>query len=246
MKGMILAAGLGTRLRPLTLERPKAAVPVANLPAAAWAARALAGASVRDVAVNLHHLPGRVREAMGDGSKLGIDIVYSPEPDRILGTGGGMRRALEMLGHGPLVAVNGDVVSDVDVSALIETHERAGAPVTLALVPRPDHDRYGTVTALGGLVTSIVGRRARTRPDPSPDEVPMVFSGIHVMEPEAQRLLPASGCVVRETFFAMLEKGLPIAAHVHEGFWSDIGTPAEYLRCNWRGSPHRPRRHPGR
>ncbi|MBW2260884.1 MAG: NDP-sugar synthase [Deltaproteobacteria bacterium] len=232
MNGMILAAGLGTRLRPLTLERPKAVVPVANLPAAAWAAGALSAASIRDVAVNLHHLPDRVQEALGDGSELGIDIVYSHEHERILGTGGGTRRALDLLDPGPLVVVNGDVVSDVDLAELLESHERAGAPVTLALVPRPDHARYGTVTARDGLVTSIVGRRARTHPEPSPDEAPLVFAGIHVMGPEAQRLLPASGCVVRETFFSMLEKGLPIAAHVHEGFWSDIGTPAEYLGCN--------------
>jgi NDP-sugar pyrophosphorylase family protein len=232
MKGMILAAGLGTRLRPLTLERPKAAVPVANRPAASWAARALAGASIRHVAVNLHHLPGGVREALGDGSTLGIDIAYSPEPDGILGTGGGMRRALEILGPGPLLVVNGDVVSDVDLAALARAHEASGAPVTLALVPHPDHARYGTVTALGGLVTSIVGRRARSHPEPSPDEAPLVFTGIHVMGPEAQRLLPGEGCVVRETFFAMLERGMPIAVHVHMGYWNDIGTPAEYLRCN--------------
>jgi NDP-sugar pyrophosphorylase family protein len=232
MKAMILAAGLGTRLRPLTLERPKAAVPVANSPAAAWAARALARASIRHVAVNLHHLPDLVREALGDGSALGIDIAYSPEPDEILGTGGGMRRALEILGPGPLLVVNGDVVSDVDLAALARAHEASGAPVTLALVPHRDHARYGTVTALGGLVTSIVGRRARFHPDPSPDEAPLVFTGIHVMGPEAQRLLPRRGCVVRETLFAMLEQGLPVAAYVHDGYWNDIGTPAEYLRCN--------------
>lgn len=232
MQGMILAAGLGTRLRPLTLERPKAAVPVANRPAAAWAGRALALASIRRVAVNLHHLPDRVRTALGDGSGLGLDIVYSAEPDEILGTGGGMRRALERLGPGPLVVINGDVVSDVDLAALLETHMRAGAPVTLALVPHPEHARYGTVTARGGLVTSIAGVRAAGHAQPRPDEAPLVFTGIHVMEPEAQRLLPRTGCVVRRTFFAMLERGLPIAAHVHVGYWNDIGTPAEYLRCN--------------
>jgi NDP-sugar pyrophosphorylase family protein len=232
MKGMILAAGLGTRLRPLTLERPKAAVPVAGRPAAAWAARALAGASLTHVAVNLHHLPGGVREALGDGSDLGVRIDYSPEPDAILGTGGGMRRALEILGPGPLVVINGDVISDVDVRALVETHQRAGAPVTLALVPHPHHERYGTVTALDGLVTSIVGRRARSHREPSPHEAPLVFTGIHVMDPGAQRLLPGEGCVVRETFFAMLEQGMPIAAYVHDGYWNDIGTPREYLRCN--------------
>jgi len=232
MKGMILAAGLGTRLRPLTLERPKAAVPVANRPAAAWAARALAGASIHHVAVNLHHLPDGVRRALGDGSAHGIEIAYSPEPDGILGTGGGMRRALELLGRDRLVVLNGDVVSDVDLAALARAHEASGAPVTLAVVPHPDHARYGTVTALGGLVTSIVGRRARSHPDASPEEAPLVFTGIHVMDPEAQDLLPRQGCVVRETLFAMLEKGLPIAAYVHEGYWNDIGTPAEYLRCN--------------
>jgi len=225
MKGMILAAGLGTRLGPLTLERAKAAIPAAGRAAAAWAALALARAGVTDVAVNLHHLPGSVTAALGDGSALGVRILYSHEP-AILGTGGGIRQAIEILGPGPLLVVNGDVVTDLDLGLLIEHHRRSGAAVTLALVPRPDHARFGTVTIGAGRITSIAGRRGSS----TPAEVPAVFAGIHVMEPEAQALLPSAGCVVRETFFAMLDRAIPIAGYMHRGYWSDIGTPAEYLQ----------------
>jgi NDP-sugar pyrophosphorylase family protein len=231
MKGMILAAGLGTRLRPLTRERPKAAVPVALRPACVWAARALLRAGVSDVAVNLHHMPDAVRAALGDGRVPGLTLHWSHESGRILGTGGGIRRALDLIGRGPLVVVNGDVVSDIDIALLVEHHERAGAPATLALVAHPDPSRYGTVTLHDGYVTSIAGRRSALCPEPAHGETDTVFTGISVLASEALALLPDQGCLVRETFFSLLAGPAPLAGYLHAGFWSDIGAPREYLRC---------------
>ncbi len=233
MKAVILAAGLGTRLRPLTLERPKAAVPVAGRPSAAWAARSLGAAGITDVAVNLHHLAGGVEEALGDGSAHGVRIAWSDETGRILGTGGGIRLAASRLGASSLIVVNGDVICDLDLAHFLAHHERSGAAVTLALVRHPDHARYGTVV-LGpdGLLASIAGHRAR-RPGPGPDQgLCTVFSGISVLGPQALDRLPAEGCLVRDTLFGMLDDGVDIAGLLHEGYWNDIGTPREYLGCN--------------
>jgi NDP-sugar pyrophosphorylase family protein len=233
MKGMILAAGLGTRLRPLTESRPKAAVPVATLPAAAWSARLMAAASVRDVVVNLHWLGEMVERALGDGTQHGIRITYSQEPDEILGTGGGIRKAARLVGADALIVANGDVISDIDLTALVDAHHEREATATLALVERPEHAAYGTVTLTpGGRIASIAGRRSADLPVPADGEIPAVFTGVHVMGPEALGALPERGCVVRDTYFGMLDRGEPIHGYLHTGYWNDIGTPAAYLSAN--------------
>lgn len=230
----MLAAGFGTRLRPLTLERSKAAVPVGGLPAAAWALDGLARAGIRDVAVNLHHLPGSVTEALEPVMGDQMAVTWSPEQPRILGTGGGIRRAARLLGATHMVVANGDVVCDLDFAGLIAHHDGSGADATLALVAHPQHASYGTVL-LGpdGTILSIAGTRSRAAPlSPEPCERPTVFSGIHVLGPAALERLPDSGCVVRDTYFGMLRDGIRLGGYLHPGYWNDIGTPAKYLACN--------------
>ena len=106
---MILAAGLGTRLRPLTDTVPKPLLPVAGTPAVVRLMRWLRGAGIREIVINLHHLPDRIEDALGNGDLFDVDIVYSREPE-LLGTGGGIKKALTLLGDGPFLVINGDVV----------------------------------------------------------------------------------------------------------------------------------------
>ena len=126
MKAMVLAAGLGTRMRPLTLLRAKPALPVMNRPLIHWTLERLARHGVREVVINLHHLPGSVTRAVGDGSAFGLKVHFTRERT-ILGTGGGPRKARALLGEGPVLIVNGDVLFDFDLGALMRQHRRRKA-----------------------------------------------------------------------------------------------------------------------
>jgi NDP-sugar pyrophosphorylase family protein len=142
---LILTAGLGTRLRPLTLARAKAAVPIAGEPLIRRIMRWLAAMHVTDLVLNLHHLPATITSIVGDGSDLGCRVRYSWEQPLLLGSAGGPRLALPILGADTFLIVNGDTLTDVDPAPLVASQSRTGALVTLALVPNVEHLRYGGV-----------------------------------------------------------------------------------------------------
>ena len=179
MKAMVLAAGLGLRMRPLTLLRAKPVLPVLNRPLLDWTMARLARAGVRDVVVNLHHLPETVTAVLGSGRRFGLRIRYSRE-QTILGTGGGPRAVRELFGDEPLLLVNGDVLFDLDLRRLLAVHRASGARATLALRPNPVPYAYSPVVSdRKGRILSIAGRpaaargarldvRERARPRPGP------------------------------------------------------------------------------
>jgi NDP-sugar pyrophosphorylase family protein len=142
---LILTAGLGTRLRPLTDVRAKPAIPVAGEPMIRRIIRWLASRGVTDLVLNLHHLPATITTVVGDACDLGARVRYSWEQPAVLGSGGGPRLALPLIGADPFFIVNGDTLTDVDLAALAEAHAASGALVTLALVPNRAFDRYGGV-----------------------------------------------------------------------------------------------------
>jgi NDP-sugar pyrophosphorylase family protein len=144
-QALVLTAGLGTRLRPLTLVRAKAAVPVAGEPLVRRIIAWLARNDVTDVVLNLHHLPETIAAVVGDGSDLGVRVRYSWEQPIVLGSAGGPRRALPMLGASTFLIVNGDTLTDVDLPALAAAHAQSGALATLALVPNAHPLKYGGV-----------------------------------------------------------------------------------------------------
>jgi NDP-sugar pyrophosphorylase family protein len=142
---LVLTAGTGTRLRPLTLVRAKAAVPVAGEPLVRHIIASLARSNIREIVLNLHHLPATITSVVGDGSDLGVRVRYSWEQPIVLGSAGGPRRALQVLGADSFLIVNGDTLADVDLQALAEAHEQSGALATLALVPNDQPLKYGGV-----------------------------------------------------------------------------------------------------
>ena len=155
---MVLAAGLGTRMRPLTLLRAKPALPVLDRPLIAFTLERLARSGVRDVIVNLHHLPESVTGALGGGRRFGLRIRYVHEP-RILGTGGGPRAVRDFFGREPFLLVNGDVYFELDLRQLVARHRASGALATLALRRLPDPRAYSTVVSdRRGRILSIAGR----------------------------------------------------------------------------------------
>jgi NDP-sugar pyrophosphorylase family protein len=229
-KALLLTAGLGTRLRPLTYTRAKAAVPVNGDPLARRIIRWLAGHGIRDFVLNLHHRPATIASVVGDGSDLGVRVRYSWEQP-VLGSAGGPRHALPLLcerGEAPFLIVNGDTLTDVDIHDMLRAHVSSGALVTMALVPNPQPDKYGGVRVSADGRVSGFTRRGEDRRS-------FHFIGVQVAEPRA---------------FAALEDGVPaesvgalyprliaqnstnVAAFVCGASFQDIGTPRDYLETS--------------
>jgi mannose-1-phosphate guanylyltransferase len=240
---LVLAAGLATRLRPLSFVRAKAAVPVAGEPLIRRILRSLAAAGVEDAVVNLHHLPHTVARVTGDGSDLGVRVRYSWETP-VLGSAGGPRHALPLLGAPTFLIANGDTLTDVDVGALLAVHRHSGALVTLAVVPNTEPAKYGGVVAgADGTVTGFTRRGAST---PS-----FHFVGVQVAEAAAFASLPDG--TPHESVAALYPSLIAsrrgsVRVHVTAAEFLDIGTPEDYLRTSLLIAAREPngRARPGR
>jgi len=226
MKAMVLAAGLGLRMRPLTALCAKPALPVLNRPLLHWTLSLLARHGVTDVAINLHHRPASVRRAVGDGSAFGLHVLLSLERE-ILGTAGGPRRLRQFFGDEPFLLVNGDVFLDFDLTGLVARHVASGARATLALKANPNPRVYGpVVTASNGAVRSIAGL-----PSPARGTVSL-FTGVHVLDPSLlDRLPPGSSDSVRDLYAPMVARGERLMGVRVRGAWYDLGNPRLYLEA---------------
>lgn len=156
MRAMILAAGYGTRLWPLTIDRTKPAIPFMGRPLIGYVAEYLARYGFDDIVVNLHHQPESVREALGDGSEFGVRFHYVEEPV-ILGTSGAIGNARPLLDGDHFVVINGKLATDIDLREALDTHRRTRALATLILRPNPARERYSTVNVSDGLVNGFGG-----------------------------------------------------------------------------------------
>jgi NDP-sugar pyrophosphorylase family protein len=231
-KAMVLAAGLGLRMRPLTLLRAKPALPVLNRPLLHWTMERLARAGVRDVVVNLHHLPESITGVLGTGRRFGLRVCYSREPV-ILGTGGGPRAVRELFGDEPLLVVNGDVLFDFDLRRLIEAHRASGARATLALRRNPVPYAYSpVVTDRAGRILSIAGR-----PRKASGRVAM-FASVHLLDPRLfERLPEGPSDSVRDLYIPLLAEGAHLLGVHTRGAWYDFGRPALYRDAQLRLIP---------
>jgi len=207
MRAMLLAAGRGERLRPITDTLPKPLVPVGGRPLIAWHLTALARAGIREVVINLSWLAQRLRDALGDGSAYGVSITWSEEGPVPLETGGGIFRALPLLGPGPFLVVNADIWTDIDFATLAL---EADALAHLLLVPNPPHNLRGDFGLEGDLVVSR-GTRSFT------------YSGVGLYRPEF-----FAGCTgERFPLLPLLNRGIAarrVRGELHRGAWSDVGT----------------------
>ena len=224
MQALILAGGEGTRLRPLTSTVPKPVVPLVDRPFIAFMIDWLRGHGVDDIVMSCGHLASGVRNVLGDGEAFGIRLRYVEEP-RPLGTGGALKFAERLLDERFLM-LNGDVLTDLDVTGQLSQHERTGAIATLALTPVEDPSAYGLVRiASDCAVTEFVEK-------PSPDQVDTnnISAGVYVLERSVLDLLahgePAS--IERDVFPRLVGDGL--YGCVSRGYWLDIGTPERYLQ----------------
>jgi NDP-sugar pyrophosphorylase family protein len=229
MKAMILAAGYGERLWPLTSDRTKPALPVLGKPLVGYVAEYLAKYGIEDVVVNLHHQPESVRSALGDGSQFGVRLQYVHEPV-ILGTSGAMDNARHFLEGDTFIVVNGKLITDLDLKAALETHRQEKALATLVLLRNPKHERFSIVETRDGLVSNFGGMPGPLAPD-SQDDPPLMFTGIQILESRIFDYIPRGvfSHSTMEVYPRAIANGERIAAHVAVGMWYELSTLKRYL-----------------
>jgi NDP-sugar pyrophosphorylase family protein len=239
MKAMILAAGFGTRLWPLTIGRTKPAIPFLNRPLIAFTIDYLRRYGFEDVIINLHHEPDSVREQIGDGSRFGVRIHYSVEEPEILGTSGALDNVRDQLSGDTFVVINGKIITDIDLAAALETHRRKQALATLALLPNHKLERFSEVKITeDGRIAEFAGfpnPQSAIRNQNGPQS-PLMFTGIHLMEPEIFEYIPRGvfSDSVRDVYPKAMADGKVVAAHIAsaESLWRELSTIPRYLEIS--------------
>jgi NDP-sugar pyrophosphorylase family protein len=233
---MVLAAGYGLRMRPLTLLVAKPALPVLNRPLLHWTLERLSRAGVREVVVNAHHLPETVEAAARAARGLGLKVRTVREEPEILGTGGGPRAVRGWLGAGPVLLVNGDVLFTMDLLELLRRHRARGARATLALRRNPGGYSGVVSEPRTGRILAIAGKPRPAR------GVASMFASVHVLDPTLLERLPEGPSdSVLDLYIPMLGRGEPVHGSRLPGAWYDLGRPSLYrdaqLRLLPRGRP---------
>jgi NDP-sugar pyrophosphorylase family protein len=220
---MILAAGFGSRLRPLTDRTPKPLIAVAGQPLIAYPLALLRAAGIREVIINLHHRSEDIRAALGDGAGYGMAITYSVE-DPILDTGGAIKRAKPFLAGGRFAVLNADIICDVDLRQVVAWHEQRRALATMVLRPDYDARRYGVIEIdADGRIRRFLGK-PETVGEPL---TPLMFAGIHLFEPGVFQYMDDEEDrfgINRVTYPRMLAAGCPIHGYRFDGFWRVLDT----------------------
>jgi NDP-sugar pyrophosphorylase family protein len=229
MKAILLAGGKGTRLRPLTLHTPKPIVPIFSRPFLYYQLdllRQIPG--ITEVILSLNYQPRRIEEVFGNGADLGINIRYLVEPSP-LGTGGAIKFAEPHL-DGPVIVFNGDVLTQIDLNAVLALHRERKAKATIVLTPVANPTAYGLVE------TEADGSVRRFLEKPNPDEITCdtINAGIYILEPETFDRIPKDTpySIERAYFPSLVERKETFVAYVYRGYWIDIGTPAKYMQVH--------------
>jgi mannose-1-phosphate guanylyltransferase len=226
---MVMAAGLGTRLRPLTYEVPKPMVPVANRPVMEHILALLRRHDLGEVIANLHWFPDTIRDHFGDGAALEVALTYSHE-DELLGTAGGVRNVAEFFGDEPFLVMAADALTDIDLAALRAAHEANDGIATLAV------KRVANVSEFGVVITGADGRVQgfQEKPDRAEALSDLASCMIYVLERQIFDYFPDERVVdfALDVFPALLENDVPFHVHEIDSYWNDVGSLPEYLRGN--------------
>ncbi len=229
MKAILLAGGKGTRLRPLTIHTPKPIVPIFDRPLLQFQLDLIKKVpEIDEVILSLNYQPRRIEEIFGDGSDTGLSLRYMVEPAP-LGTGGGIKYAAGNTGDS-VVVFNGDVLTEVDLAAVIALHRERRAKATIVLTPVENPSAYGLVeTDASGNVLRFL-----EKPDPQQITCNTVNAGIYVLEPETFDRIPpdVSWSIERSYFPSLIERHETFVAYVYRGYWIDIGTPEKYMQVH--------------
>ena len=226
MRAIILSAGYGTRLWPLTEDRTKPAIPILGKPLVGYVAEYVARYGFDDIVVNLHHRPESVREALGDGSKFGVKLRYVEEPV-ILGTSGALDNTRDFFEHETFLSINGKLITDIDLHAALETHRRMQALATLVLLPNAKRERFSIVEVDEGRITGFGGMPSSDASGPTP----LMFTGITILEPRVLEYIPRGvfSHSITDVYVPAIARGETIAAHIASGTWRELSTLKRYL-----------------
>jgi NDP-sugar pyrophosphorylase family protein len=229
MRAILLAGGKGTRLRPLTLHTPKPIVPILDRPFLRYQIDLLRRVpEIDEIVLSLNYQPGRIEEVFGDGSDLGLHLRYVVEPTP-LGTGGAIKFAAGE-SQEPLVVFNGDVLTAVDLAALIALHRERRAKATILLTPVENPAAYGLVE------TDADGRVIAFLEKPAPDQIrcDTINAGVYILEPDTLERIPkdTTFSIERGYFPSLVANHETFIAHVDRGYWIDIGTPEKYRQAH--------------
>ncbi len=230
MKAMVLAAGVGSRLEPLTTQVPKPIVPVANIPVMEHILKLLSKHGITDICANLHYMPEKLTEYFGDGSKFGVNLTFRTE-EKLSGDAGGVRACREFLQDDTFIVIMGDLVTDTDLSKVIKEHKSKKALASIGIKEMDDVSQFGVVvTDENGFITGFQEK-------PSNEEALSKFisTGIYVLEPEIFDYIPATGeyGFGRQLFPALVAKKLPVLGVKIEGYWSDVGCVEKLREANF-------------
>jgi mannose-1-phosphate guanylyltransferase len=230
MKAVVMAGGEGTRLRPLTLDVPKPFLRVAGKPAVEYALEALVAAGIKDIIITTFYKPERLIRHLAGGARLNARIFYSVE-DQAMGTAGGVAKCLSLTGMDTVVVLSGDVIADVNIKSLVNAHKKSGAAATMALT------RVENVSEFGIVGLDETGRIVRFKEKPkTPDETfsNLINTGIYVLEPAALREVPEGSPYdfSKDLFPKLLAKGMKMQGVPIDGFWMDVGRPADLIKAS--------------
>jgi NDP-sugar pyrophosphorylase family protein len=235
MKAMILAAGFGTRLWPLTIGRTKPAIPFLNRPLIDYTIDYLRRHDIEDLIINLHHEPESLTEQIGDGSRYGVKITYSLEEPEILGTSGALDRVRHLLREDTFIVINGKIITDIDLSLALATHRKCKAIATLALRHNAKREYFREVKITeDGRIAEFAGFPEPGDRQPSVAAIrnpPLMFTGIQILEPAIFDYIPQGvfSDSVKDVYPKAMAEGEFIAAHIGEGSWFELSTLERYL-----------------
>jgi mannose-1-phosphate guanylyltransferase len=230
MRAMILAAGFGTRLKPLTLSLPKPMFPVLNRPLLEHTLNFLSSQGIQDIIVNVHHLPNKIVDHFGDGSKFGVRLKFSHE-EEILGTAGGLKKAQPFLEDETFLVINSDVLADIDLTKVLSFHNEKKSCLTLVVRQDAHPEKYKPIElADDGRITRFVDASINNPPTTTQR---VMFTGIQIMEPEIFSRIPSGKFfgTAEGVFPAMIEDGLPVYGVLHNKYWIDMGTRETYIQA---------------
>ncbi len=220
MRGYILAAGIGSRLRPITSHVPKPLLPFGGFRLIEYAMHSMRDAGVQSISVNTHHLGSQIHDFLGDGSPWNMNIQLSHEPE-LLGTGGGLA-TMFVDDTEPCFVANADVITAINWNDVLATHRKYGAVATMVLRPNSQPDHFASIDVDPNGHVIKIGKNASG---------PWMFTGLQILEPRAVARLPVGrvACSVADMYRPLIADGEPVVAYFSDGYWADLGTPSRYL-----------------
>ena len=231
MKAMVLAAGFGTRLQPLTHVLPKPMFPVLGRPLLSHTFDILESANITDVAVNVHHLPDFIINYFEKQKLHDLNLHFSRE-EKILGTAGGIKKMEGFLEGGPFILINSDIITDIKLDKVIDFHKKNNSKLTLVVRQDISPEQYDSIEICkDGRIVHFVGTSSMNIPG---NATRVMFTGIQIIEPEIFKRIPEGQfCGTTESIFPqMIKDEVPVYGYLHNGYWKDMGNRENYLQVN--------------